>query len=363
MNPGCQWELFQNDASIGEMAHIVPKAVGGDESSENLILLCCNCHKEVDDNRTGSTETTLREWKRQRNHKIQQQFTMQFESFEQWSEAVLPLLKRNGQIFESYGPAYDPLSSSEMHELWLEFENEIISNNERLGLLLDNNRHLLHRENQEIVDDFLKHAREFVTTRDAGPMLRKNLFPTKLLSVFGLETVNESLPPNVSALQNFVSRLLDEERFVELELFPCQVLIYRVQDRNLSTDLTDRPRVQQILYNARCFRPHTTNLRLGNLVFLLGWLEKNGISYEIPDFRDLTRINLNRKYKIKLCYEYILSRSVLQDIRIECGLIVVNLHIWNNAPVTADAIGYATEVGMKTLSQNEFFIFAHNNIK
>ena len=55
MNTECQRKLICENKNIGEMAHIAPHAKGGDESFENLILLCRNCHKMIDDSRTGVT--------------------------------------------------------------------------------------------------------------------------------------------------------------------------------------------------------------------------------------------------------------------------------------------------------------------
>jgi len=53
----CNKSLFQENIHIGEMAHIIAKNSNGarslkeqvnDNSYENLILLCPNCHTKVD---------------------------------------------------------------------------------------------------------------------------------------------------------------------------------------------------------------------------------------------------------------------------------------------------------------------------
>ena len=45
MNPRCEAELFLN-GDIAEKAHIIPHCDTADDSFENLILLCPNCHRD-----------------------------------------------------------------------------------------------------------------------------------------------------------------------------------------------------------------------------------------------------------------------------------------------------------------------------
>jgi hypothetical protein len=45
----CRVELVFERVQIGEMAHMIDRARGGPARYENLILLCGNCHKAVDD--------------------------------------------------------------------------------------------------------------------------------------------------------------------------------------------------------------------------------------------------------------------------------------------------------------------------
>ena len=149
MNPKCQVELIKDEANIGEMAHIKAHADGGDVSFDNLLLLCRNCHKQVDSNRTEAIIPRLQEWKKNRNSQIKIQFAKQYKSFKELKEAVNPLLERNGEIFNSYGPLSDAQYNSERHGLWLRFEGEIISNNEHLEIILTRNKKLLHKENQK----------------------------------------------------------------------------------------------------------------------------------------------------------------------------------------------------------------------
>ena len=264
MNPGCQAELIDKDSNIGEMAHIRTHADDGDVSFENLILLCGNCHTQTDHNRTEATIGRLQEWKKNRNIEIEGRFAKRYASFEKLKESVTPILKRNGQIFDSYGPTEEP-HIAERYKLWLKFEGEIVSNNRRLELILTKNKNLLPQENQEIVDQFVAHAREFKVTRDDNQTLRACLFPQKLLSIFGMAEALVGFPPNLSALQNFVSQLIQTDSFVSLELNEQPHLTYFDEGEKVTLMLEDRPRVQQIFWNGHFFKPQSTDVRIARL--------------------------------------------------------------------------------------------------
>lgn len=363
MNPDCQTTLVQKGTNVGEMAHVVPNKLDGGVSFENLILLCRMCHKMTDGNRTDITVHKLRMWKDDRRREIEKRFTARFTSFEELKNATLPILRRNGQIFEDYGPFGDTIGV-DRHKLWLTFEKELISNNKKLEIILTSNSHLLHGHNEMIVHSFIAHAREFVETRNHRSIERLNLFPTDLLSIFGLaEHIDYKPVPDVSALQNLISDLIREDRFIGLQLEPEQMLAYRNGDRTLILDLKDTPNVKQIYWTGRYYRPKSTELELGNLVFFLQWLSKNEIEYSFGDFSDLTRLTLQGKHVVKLCYKYCLSLSDVYEIEMEDDLMVINLYTWNGGCVTDDAREYGSTVGISLFTQKEFFAFAHRNIK
>ncbi|MCD2492968.1 HNH endonuclease [Lacrimispora sp. NSJ-141] len=48
MNPTCQEELFRGPGDIIERAHIIPYYDTKDNSYENLVVLCPNCHTDFD---------------------------------------------------------------------------------------------------------------------------------------------------------------------------------------------------------------------------------------------------------------------------------------------------------------------------
>ena len=343
----------------------MPHANGGDTSFQNLILLCRICHVKIDSGNNTATTDMLRRWKSDRAKEIERRFIQRLPTFRRLSAAVLPLLKRNGQIFDSYGPYSDDPNNAERQNLWTRFEGEIACNNRRLVLLLETNRELLHPENRDIVDKFSMHASEFVSTRGDIPAFRQHLFPRELLSVFGLsQNASIGLPPSVAALQNFISHLIRKNGFVSLELDIKQTLTYKDHSgTTMVLNLNDRPRMQQVFWNGRFYQPKSTNLRLESLVFFTQWLRRNRIIYAIPDYNQITELLLNKKYRVKLCYEYCLSRSDLDDIALARGLIVVNLHNWNDGPVSSEASAFADKLGVRLFNQNEFFVFAHRRIK
>ncbi len=363
MNPDCQSELIENDTNVGQMAHIEPHAAGGDGSFENLILLCSRCHTQTDQNRTDGSISRLREWKNNRNKEMTERFERRHTSFDKLKKVVTPILERNGQIFDSYGPTNDEPNSAERHKLWLKFEGQIISNNQRLKLILTKNKRLLHQENWEIVEDFVEHAEEFVLTRNDNQIRRVCLFPQALLSIFGIAEALIGFPLKLSALQNFVSDLKRKGHFLSLKLNDDPSLSYLDESVKVTLMLEDRPRVQQIFWDGHYFTPSSTDVRIRDMVFFAQWLHNNNICYEFADMGNLTTLSLNGKHRVKLCYKYLLSVSDVHMMALEEGDIVVNLHNWNGAPKSETAQEYADQIKVQLFSQNEFFTFAHKNIK
>ena len=200
-------------------------------------------------------------------------------------------------------------------------------------------------------------------TRDDHQISRIRLFPQELLSIFGISEAPIGYPPNLSALQNLVSHLIKTDCFVELELNDRPHLTYLDSGQEVTMILDDRPRVQQIFWNGHFFRPHSTDIRIENLVFFVQWLHRNGIEYRFANIHDLTVLILKGKYQIKLCYQYVLSVSDVNMMALEKGDMVINLSTWGGAPISEDAHKYASQIGVRLFSQNAFFAYAHNSLK
>ena len=73
----------------------------------------------------------------------------------------MPLLRRNLEIFDSYGPGHDDSDYAERYAGWLQFEGVLIVNNRKLAMILKRNEELLHKENRGIVETFILHTDEF----------------------------------------------------------------------------------------------------------------------------------------------------------------------------------------------------------
>ena len=362
MNPQCQKYLFEADANIGDNAHIEPNADGGGVSFGNLLVLCKECHKIIDDNRQNWPHDTLRLWKLNRNKEILQRFTSQFASFEELRTVAVPLLERNKSIFESYGPTGDPLVDQMRHELWLRFEGELISNNQKLEHVLTANEELLHPHNRKIIQDFIAHAREFAQTRDEVPVSRVNLFPEEVNSVFGIERVNIGPISNISPLENFISRLVTEGRFVSLELVPDQIVIFEEEGARCELYLGDRPRVQQVYWSGQFYTPQTNDVPFTSLIFILKWLYERGIKIQWPDVTKVTEIFVAQTYNIKFVYKYLLSDFDAYEVADRKDLIIVNLHTWVDNDVDVLNVSSVSKNGVHVLRQSEFFRFTYSEL-
>lgn len=156
MNPDCQEELFINNSDIMEKAHIGAYYETEDNSFENLIILCPTCHKKFD--KAGFiSEDTIKRWKEIRRKELKEFFHIRFSSFDELKEKIVPMLNENYNIYNSYY-----LSNNKY--LWDKFEPKILSNNEKLKLLFENNLNLFQYHsnkmysNLEVIQNFIIHV-------------------------------------------------------------------------------------------------------------------------------------------------------------------------------------------------------------
>ena len=91
MNPDCQAELFIGEGDIIEKAHIDAYCETKDNSFDNLVVLCPNCHTKFDKLHLF-TEEQIREWKIIRKNEVARFFSRKFNSFDDLSEIVIPIL-------------------------------------------------------------------------------------------------------------------------------------------------------------------------------------------------------------------------------------------------------------------------------
>ena len=114
----------------------------------------------------------------------------------------------------------------------------------------------------------MAHTHEFLATRDDKQILRLCLFPREVLSIFGIAEAHVGYPPNLSALQNYVTHLIAEGRLVSLELDESPRLTYLDEGEKVTLMLKDRPRIQQIFWNGHFSGPSLLTSALKTWWFL-----------------------------------------------------------------------------------------------
>jgi HNH endonuclease len=106
--PGCDEEcirfLADDPTVIGEMAHVIAKSPkgprgvqqGGEDTYDNLILLCPNHHSEIDKAPAGTfPPDTLRDWKKQHEREVAAAFVSPVFSTTKEGRTALSLQRRS----------------------------------------------------------------------------------------------------------------------------------------------------------------------------------------------------------------------------------------------------------------------------
>jgi antirestriction protein len=356
MNQKCQAELFLNNGDIAEKAHIVPYCETADNSFENLILLCPNCHTNFDKNTAFSKDEVIK-WKIQRQEEVSKIFLQKFETFDKLEEFVKPILEENKAIYENYYIKSNP-------KLWKKFEEKILINNQKLKLLFQKNMDLFqkHREkelsNLETINQFILHVDEFRDTREDDEKIRAILFPSEINSIFGIEPISESMLPSVEALECLIQKLEQNDKFIEIILgIEKPYIVYKEENESIILYLDDTPRIRQIYFIEHCFKK--VGVRLESLNFALKYLTNNQIPYEIKDFKILTDVVIKDK-SFKFIYEYCLSKAELIELAPQKDLIIVNLHNWNGAAcISKEAYEQAKIINVELLTMDDFYKYVH----
>lgn len=356
MNPDCRAELFIKNSDIMEKAHIGAYYETEDNSYENLIVLCPNCHKKFD--KTGFIdENIVKQWKEIRRNELEKFFSVELSSFDQLKEKVVPFLRENYSIYKSYY-----LSGNK--SLWDKFEPQILSNNEKLKLLFENNRTLFQQHsykeysNLELIQKFITHVDEFKITRDDGEKLREVLFPQEINSIFGIMPVTDYILPSTESMEELIKVLRKENLIDEVMLGIDRPYILLKNREKIFMD--DTPRVRQLYYDNSCFRK--TGVRLESLNFALKYLRSRNINFTYVNQDSLREIKVN-DINIVFVYEYCLSRTFLSSMSPKPNYVIVNLHNWNGSRcISREALNLADNFEVKLLTMDEFYGYI-NEIK
>jgi len=352
MNPDCQEELFKDNGDIIEKAHIIPFCDTTDNSFENLIVLCPNCHTNFDKN-AAFTSKDIKMWKQIREQEFDRIFNIKYTSFDDLSNKVTPLLIENKTIYENY-------YLNNKKELWNNFEGKILANNSKLRKILEKNFDLIQRHpdknysNLELVHLFLTHIDEFEATRLEDEKNRYVLFPVEINSMFGISPVKDSLIPSVESLEALITVLQNEGKFISISIGNEDPYILLNEDgKTVKIFLYDTPRLRQFYFEYNCFKK--VKVRIESLNFALKYIYSRKVKFEILNYNNLREILIN-KVKIIFIYEYCLSKVMLTQLSPEANSVIVNLHNWNGRScISKEAYDFSKVIDVTLLTMDGFY--------
>ena len=352
MNPNCRCNLFAGTGDIIEKAHIDPYCKTADNSFENLVLLCPNCHTNFDKNNAFTPQEVL-SWKKIRQEELKNFFEKKFATFEELEAAVVPLLMENKTIYENY-------YKKNNKKLWDKFEYVILINNRKLKLILETNLNLIQKQQEECYSNlasihlFMAHIEEFEATRGDAEKNREILFPVEINSIFGVVPVEGALIPSTECLELLIKKLKEQEKFVAIEMgveHPC--ILMQENNKTVQVFLDDAPRLRQIYYNYKCFKK--TNVRLESLNFALKYIRNKKVPFKFINDENLREISINH-IKIIFVYEYCLGQAKLIEMLPEEDTVIVNLHNWNGEScISGQAYKRAEKMNVKLLTMDAFY--------
>lgn len=155
--PGCGEDLTALVETgryiVGEMAHVIgnkPTAArgtpeGGEDTYDNLILLCPTHHTHIDKAPDGTYPIALlHEWKKAHEDTISNAGRIaKYDSYEKLRVAIARLLIANKSIFDSYGPRSATAQSDPTSNAYLLWElrriDRILPNNQLILNIIDAN--------------------------------------------------------------------------------------------------------------------------------------------------------------------------------------------------------------------------------
>jgi hypothetical protein len=174
-NQNCLPFLDETDPTvIGEMAHVIAKmpsgprgdGVGGDDTYENLVLLCPTHHTLIDKSKDGIyTVDMIFKWKSDHEEAVSR--ALESPVFGDRNDLFLYLaclLSENHACWSAYGPESAAAKNlvSNAHRLW-EFRKLtiIVQNNSRIVSAITRHRTLFERSEYKTAAEFIEHAAGF----------------------------------------------------------------------------------------------------------------------------------------------------------------------------------------------------------
>ncbi len=359
MNPNCQRELFNSNGDIVEKAHIIPYCETADNSFENLIILCPNCHTDFDKNSTFCPEE-IKIWKQTRKQELNKLFSKKFATFDDLKNEVAPLLLENKTIYENY-------YLKDKKELWNKSEVKLLVNNRKLKKLFEQNLDLIQRHPNEsysnlaCIYSFILHVDEFESTRLDEEKTRQVLFPTEINSMFGIAPVSGFMLPSTESLEKLIMELNKQEKFETIVIGDDNPYIQLKEGgKSSKVFLNDTPRLRQLYFEYNCFR--STKVRLDSLNFVFKYMNHKNINYRFFNYNNLREVTVYGT-KIIFIYEYCLSKIELLQLAPEENCVIVNLHNWNGEGcISQQAHELSRKMDVTLLTLEDFYEYI-NEIK
>ncbi|MFA5191567.1 MAG: HNH endonuclease signature motif containing protein [Verrucomicrobiia bacterium] len=178
--PGCSQDCVpflapEDPTVIGEMAHVIPRSKdstrgdgenAGEDTYENLILLCPTCHTKVDKAPEHIyPRELLQRWKHDHEMRRSSLSAPRYDDLPKLAEAIERLLQENHFVWKQFGPESElakqnPYSSGAL--IWtLRKLSTVIPNNERISQLLSAHKHLIPLNDWPLCVAFIHHALAF----------------------------------------------------------------------------------------------------------------------------------------------------------------------------------------------------------
>lgn len=354
MNPNCHEDLFFDEGDITEKAHIDAYCETENNSFDNLVILCPNCHKKFDKLRFFSDEE-VHQWKKIRKTELQKFFSIKYSNFDELAEQVAPLLLENKHCFENY-------YLSENKFLWDKFEHRTLINNRKIKTLLNSNLHLFQNHmikeysNVYLVQQLVAHIDEFEMTRGDDEKIRQVLFPQQINSMFGIEPVSDSFLSSTESLEALIEKLSNMNKFKEIVLGVKEpYLLFLNEEKTEKLLLNDTPRFRQICHNYKCFR--TQKMRFDSLNFVYSCMRSMGLKWEFTKYNNLKEINVKGE-NIIFVYEYCISEAYIMSMVVPENSIVVNLHGWNgDLCISQKAYERAEQMKVRLMTTEKFRLY------
>lgn len=203
-NPTCNKSLIIDvdgtHVSIANMAHVIGSGKNGPRSEHqlaehiekegegNLMMLCLECHKVVDELEKKFSVEQMLKWKSDHIGKIDSIFGIPKVNTRAEARAyVVKLLVENQTVHKEYGPDHeDNLNpESDLHIIWKrKILDIIVPNNRKLTFFIEKNSDFLCVSEMEVFNIFKQHVDDFEAKHLFNVAQSGKMFPKGMTDIF-----------------------------------------------------------------------------------------------------------------------------------------------------------------------------------